>query len=140
MIKDSSVPDAGLEDLPIHANIERSAIMKASTQPELFPCAEVIGWILPKVDITKMILSNTEGQGYAAYSPAYVTQACKLPTPQNYLTEEWLKGLDLDVLDSVRRMMVPGKHFCTRPSGEYETAHLRTPYRLIALMLNKIFG
>ena len=27
-----------------------------------------------------------------------------------------------------------------RPSGEYETSTLRTPYRFIALMLNKIFG
>ena len=56
MINDQSIPDAGLEDFPIYANIERSAIMKASTQPELFPCAEVIGWILPKVGVTKMIL------------------------------------------------------------------------------------
>ena len=31
MIKEQSVPDAGLEYLPIYANIERSAIMKAST-------------------------------------------------------------------------------------------------------------
>ena len=75
--------------------------MKVSTRPELFPCAEVIGWILPKDDVTKMILSNIEGQCYASYSPAYVAQACKLPTPQTCLTEEWLKGLDLDVLDSV---------------------------------------
>ena len=87
-----------------------------------------------------MIFSNTEGQGYAAYIPYYVAQAYKLPTPQSYLTEEWLKGLDLDILDNVRRMMVPRKHFCTRPSEEYETVHLCTPYRLIALMLNRIFG
>ena len=46
--------------------------MKFATQPELFPCADVIGWILPKADVTKMILSNTEGQGYAAYSPTYI--------------------------------------------------------------------
>ena len=55
--------------------------MKASMQPKLFPCAEVIGWILPKVDVTKMIFSNVDGQGFAAYSPAYVAQACKLPVP-----------------------------------------------------------
>ena len=36
-------------------------------------------------------------------------------------------------------MMIPGKNFCTRPSREYETTSLRTPYRLIALMLNRIF-
>ena len=43
MIKDQAVPDMGLEDIPIYANIKKSAIMKVSTRPELFPCAEVIG-------------------------------------------------------------------------------------------------
>ena len=90
--------------------------------------------------MTRMILANTEGQGYAAYSPAYVAMAYKLLTPQSYLTEGWLKDLNLDVVETVKRMMILGKNFRTRPSGEYETTSLRTPYRLIALMLNWIFG
>ena len=32
-IKDQTIPDVGLEYLPIYANIERSTIMKAFTQP-----------------------------------------------------------------------------------------------------------
>ena len=39
MITNQIVPDAILEDLPIYANIERSAIMKVATRPELFPCS-----------------------------------------------------------------------------------------------------
>ena len=65
--------------------------------------------------------------------------AYKFPTPQIYLIEGWLKDLNLDVVEIVKRMMIPGKKFCTMPSGEYETASLRTPYRLIVLMLNHIF-
>ena len=140
MISNQSVPEAGFEDFPIYANIERSTIMKVATRPELFPFSEVIGWILPRADITRMILANTEGQGYVAYILAYVAMAYKLPTPQSYLTEGWLKDLNLDVVEIVKRMMIPGKNFRTRPSGEYETTSLRTPYRLIALMLNRIFG
>ena len=87
MISNHSVPEDGFEDLPIYANIERSTIMKVATRPKLFPCSEVIGWILPRADVTRMILTNTEGQGYAAYSPAYVSMAYKLPTPQTNLTE-----------------------------------------------------
>ena len=37
-------------------------------------------------------------------------------------------------------MMTEGKSFRQRAFGEYETADLRTPYRLVALMLNEIFG
>ena len=113
--------------------------MKVATRPDIFPCSEVIGWILPRADVTKMILSNIEGQGYAAYSPAYVAMAYKFPTPQNYLNEGWLKDLNLDVVETVKRMMIPRKNFHTRPSGEYEVGSIHSPYRLIALMLNRIF-
>ena len=39
MISNQSVPEAGFEDFPIYANIERSAIMKVATRPEIFPCS-----------------------------------------------------------------------------------------------------
>ena len=114
--------------------------MKVATRPELFPCSKVIGWILPRADVTRMILANTEGQGYAAYNPAYVAMTYKLLTPQSYLTKGWLKDLNLDVVETVKKMMIPGNNFCMRPLGEYETKSLHTPYILIELMLNRIFG
>ena len=57
-------PDMGLEEESIYANIERCSLMKVATRPELFPCSEVIGWILPRADVTTMILGNVERQGY----------------------------------------------------------------------------
>ena len=96
--------------------------------------------MLPKADITKRILLNVEGQGFASYSIDYVAQACKFPTPHIYLIEKWLKELDLDIVENVGRMMIPRKQFRTRPTREYETANLCTPYRILALMLNKIFS
>ena len=47
LISRREVPNMGLEEEPIYAKIEKSAIMKVATRPELFPCSEVIGWILP---------------------------------------------------------------------------------------------
>ena len=44
------------------------------------------------------------------------------------------------MVETVKKMMIPGKNFYTRPSREYETSTLRTPYRFIVLMLNRIFG
>ena len=53
------VPDTGFEEEMIYANIEISAL-NITTRPELFPCSELIGWILPREDVTTMILANTE--------------------------------------------------------------------------------
>ena len=103
--------------MTIYANIERSALMKVATRLELFPCSEVIGWILPREDVTRMILVNTTKQGYAAYSPTYVSMAYHLPSPQAYLMESWLKEVGLDLVETVKRMMIPGNNFRTRPLG-----------------------
>ena len=86
-----NVPDVGFEEMTIYANIERSALMKVATRPELYPCSKVIGWILPRENVTRMILENTAKQGYDAYIPTYVSMAYHLPSPQVYLTKSWLK-------------------------------------------------
>ena len=52
------VLDMALEEESIYANIEKSSLMKIATRPELFPCSEVIGWILPLADVTTMIVEN----------------------------------------------------------------------------------
>ena len=44
MISRREVLDMGLEEAPIYANIEKSAIMKVATRPELFPCSELMRW------------------------------------------------------------------------------------------------
>ena len=59
LISNQEVPDTGFDELTIYANIEKSALMKIATRTELFPCSEVIGWILPRADMTTMILANT---------------------------------------------------------------------------------
>ena len=56
------------------------------------------------------------------------------------MTEDWLKAIKMDLVETLKRMPVPRKKFRTRSIGEYDTATLRTPYRFISLMLNKIFG
>ena len=79
LITHREVPDIDFEEETIYANIERSALMRVATRPELFLWSEVIGWILPRADVTTMILANVDKQGYAAYSPGYVSLAYNLP-------------------------------------------------------------
>ena len=82
------VLDIGFEEETICANIERSSLMKIATWPELFLCSEVIGLILPRANVTTMILENVDKQGYASYSLGYVALAYHLPEAQVYLTED----------------------------------------------------
>ena len=90
--------------------------MKIATRPDLFPCSEVIRWILPRADVTTMILANVDKQGYAAYRPGYVALAYHLPEAQVYLTDDWLKEIKMDLVETLKRMLMPRKNFRTRPT------------------------
>ena len=109
LISRREVPDMGLEEEPIYANIEKSSIMKVATRPELFPCSEVIRWILLHTNTTTMLVGNVEGQGYAAFSPGYVALAYHLPEPQVFLSNDWLDNLRMDLVETLRRILLPGK-------------------------------
>ena len=87
-----------------------------------------------------MILENVDKQGYAAYSPGYVALAYHLPEAQVFLSDDWLNNIRMDLVETLKRMLLHGKHFRTRHMGEYDTTSLRAPYRFIALMLKRIFG
>ena len=60
LITRRELPDIGFEEENIYVNIERSSLMKIAMRPELFPCSEVIGWILPRADVTTMILEKVD--------------------------------------------------------------------------------
>ena len=81
MVKDQNVPDVGLEDIPLYINIRNLGITNVSTRLDIFPSVEVIGWIFPRADVSTMIISNTKGQSFASFTPAYISKPFKLPTP-----------------------------------------------------------
>ena len=58
MMVDKKVPKDGLGDLVLYENILRSGLTKIATRPEVFPCAEVIGCIFPKIDTVGMIIND----------------------------------------------------------------------------------
>ena len=105
LISRKEVPDMGLEEESIYDNIEKSSIMKIATIQELFPCSEVIGWILPHVNTTTMIIGNDEGLGYAAFSPGYVGLAYHLPEPQVFLSDYWLDSIRMDLVETLKKML-----------------------------------
>ena len=72
------VPEAGLEDLALYDNMLRSSITKVTTRPEIFPCVEVIRWILPRIDTTRM-LNDVENKGFASIEPTFLLVAYNLP-------------------------------------------------------------
>ena len=56
-----SIEDEYGDDLGVYLNVRRSKLHRVATRPEVFPCTDVISWIIPIVDIDNMIIMNEEG-------------------------------------------------------------------------------
>ena len=111
MLKENKVPEAGLDDLAMYENILRSGITKVGTRPEILPCAEVIGWILPRVDTTGMIINDEENKGVASFSPAFISATYNLPEKETSVTTEWVKSQNLDYTATMKMMAAERKMF-----------------------------
>ena len=88
MIRDRYIPDVGLEEMFLYQNIKKSGITKSTTHLELFPCSEVIGWILPQTNPSLRIISNIKKEDFASFTPAYITTTYKLPPPRVMMTND----------------------------------------------------
>ena len=76
---------------------------------DLLSCDEVIRSILPRIDPSSMMISNIEGEYFSSFTPAYIDRAYKLPTPWVMMTDEWVKNVELDIMDCAKKMMVGSK-------------------------------
>ena len=56
------------------------------------------------------------------------------------MTTNWVKSLKFDYTTTVKGMMTEGNFFRHKQLGEYETTNLRTPFRIVALMLSRMYG
>ena len=140
MLVERKVLEVGLGDLALYKNILRSGLTKIETRADIFPCAEVIGWMFPKIDTVGMMINDEEGNLIASFTPAFISAAYSLPEKEIRVTTKWVKSLKFDYTTTAKMMVAEGKTFRHKQSREYETAHLRTPFRIIALMMRKLYS
>ena len=139
MLQNQKVPSVRLEDLPFFGNILISRITNVSMRLDLLPCFEMIGCIMFKADARGMIMYNVEDKGFASFTTTFIAKSYRFLVSEVSMTTCWINRLTIDYVGCTRMAMEEGNSFRQRASGEYETAGLRTSYRLAALMLNRIF-
>ena len=124
MMVERKVSEAGLGDLDLYENILRFGLTKIATKPEVFPCTEVIGWLLLKIDMVGMIINDEEGNPVASFAPTFISKEYSLPGVEINVTTHWVKSIKFDYTTIVKGMMTEGKTFRHKQSGEYETTSL----------------
>ena len=85
-------------------------------------------------------MNDVENKAFASFTPAYLGVAYNLLEKETSVTIEWLKILQLEYTATTKMMVAKGNMSRHKQSVEYETAHLRTPFRIIAPMLRRLYG
>ena len=79
MLVEIKVLEAILGDLALYENILGYGLTKLATRLKIFPCAEVIGWMFPKIDKVGMMINDEEGNPVASFSLAFILESYSLP-------------------------------------------------------------
>ena len=79
MLVERKFPKARLEDLALYDNILRSGITKLATRPEISPCTEVIGWMLPRIDIKGIMMNDVTNKGFSSFALAFLSATYNFP-------------------------------------------------------------
>ena len=69
-------------------------------------------------------MNDTENNGFASFTPAFLSVAYSFPEKEISVTTEWVKSLKLDHTATAKMMMVEGNPFRNKKSREYKTTHL----------------
>ena len=111
MLVERKVSEAGLGDLALYENILRSRLTKITTRKEFFPYAEVLGWLLPKIDTVGMKINDEDGKPIVSFTPAFISKAYSLPKTEISVTIEWVKSLKFDYTSTTKGMVTEAKTF-----------------------------
>ena len=88
------------------------------------------------MDPSSRIFFDVKGDAFSSFHLAHIEVNYKLPPVQVMITEDWIKGINIDPLEYAKKIVVPRKHLRHKVSGEYESQSLRTPFRIIDLLLS----
>ena len=111
MMVDKKVPESGLGYFSLYESILRFGLTKIATRPEVFPCAEVIGWIFLKIDIVGMIINDEEGKLVASFAPMFISKQYSLPEAEINVTTYWVMSIKFDYTTTVKGMIIEGRKF-----------------------------
>ena len=111
MLVERKFLEVGLEDLALYDNILRSRITKVATRPVLFPCAEFIGWIFPRIDIIGMMMNDVMNKGFSSFALAFLSATYNFPEKEVRMETEWVKSLQLNYVVTTKMMIVEKKTF-----------------------------
>jgi hypothetical protein len=141
MFRDDKYPPTTRQaDQEVYRKRNRSEIHRVAARPAVFPCADIITWLIPNVDLEDRVIRTTDKQkAIASFQPSALYLYYKFPRVEVTYSKQWIYDYKLYIPECLKSWWVP--RFKVRAEeNPYPTACLREPYRILAMLMARIYG
>jgi hypothetical protein len=137
-----SDPDVRALDDEVFPNIRRSYLHMVARRTPIFPCIEVLKWLIDHTDTHKCLINDDNGGCVRVFLPVEVQKYYKLRDPEERLNTDFVVKF-YECHDTSRVMASwwrEDKKYTNRSTGWYGMTNLREPYIYLMALICRLYG
>jgi hypothetical protein len=129
-------------DDEVFVNIHKAYLHMVVSRTLVFPCIELLKWLIDHSDAHKCVINDDNGQIVGVFLPVEVQRYYKLREPDERLNKDFVVNFyqKHDTSKIMASWWREDKKFTNRNSGWYPTANLRQPYIYLMALLCRLHG
>jgi hypothetical protein len=135
-------PDMRKLDDEVFPNIRRSYLHMVASRTPVFPCIELLKWLIDHRDTQKCLINDVNGECVGVFLSVEVQSYYKLRDPKERLNIDFV--VNFYECQNIGRVMASwwreDKKYTNRTSGGYQTANLRELYIYLMSLICRLYG
>jgi hypothetical protein len=124
----------------VFRNIRKLRFFRVETHLAVFPCENVISWILKNADVDSRYVFNARKEPIASFRLDDSAKCYHIEAGNKKLDGQLLNELELTPKDLFPTWYKADKQFKYQPKSRYPTTNLRRPYQYMEAMLCRLYG
>jgi hypothetical protein len=124
-------------DDQVFQNIERSLLYVVAAKTPIFPCVEILEWIIHHAYVDKFLLNNKDGECIGVFLLIEVSTYCKLKDAKVRLNKDFTVVFyeHHNIVQLLASCWREDKKFVNRASGWYNTTNFLEPYIFLMVLI-----
>jgi hypothetical protein len=137
-----SDPDTRKLDDEVLPNIRKAYLHMVASRSPVFPCIELLKWIIDHADAQKCLINDDNGECVGVFLPSEVQSYYKLKDSELKLSTDFILSFyaSHDTSKIMASWWREDKKFMNRTVGWYPTTNLREPYIYLMALLCRLHG
>jgi hypothetical protein len=137
-----SDPDMRKLDDEVFTNIQRSYLDMVASRNPVFPCIELLKWLIDHTDTQRCLINDDNGECVGVFLPVEVQNYYKLRDPEERPNTDFIINFyeKHDTSKVMASWWREDKNFTNWTTGWYPTANLREPYIYLMALICQLYG